>query len=107
MTRTEKIDYIREKRPEYKKTSTLFAYDMRKLDEIIEKIDNPQSAKEKYYENVKPRKASEKMQELKRQHKHLQDKFSKVQLENIELKNKVKSLEKKLKRIGEICNAEN
>lgn len=116
MTKIEKIDYLREIEPFYQTNSIIFAMSEKKLDEAIAKAENKgkeieevkeieKSAKQVYYENVVPRKIGTKYVELKKQNKQLMNKLSKVQLENLGLKEKIKKLEKKIKKVKEILNA--
>lgn len=106
MTRTEKIDLIRELNPFYKTNSMLFAMTNNQLDEELLKCQNEEkpkkeeTAKEKYYKNVKKRITKEEKQMIS-----LQEQVYKLQADNLILKEEIKDLKKKLKRIGEIANA--
>lgn len=94
MTRTEKIDLIRELNPFYKTNSMLFAMTNNQLDEELLKCQNEQKS------NVKKRLAKE-----EKELRLLQEQVYKLQADNLILKEEIKDLKKKLKRIGEIANA--
>lgn len=97
MTKIEKIDYIREKLPEYRETSILFSKSDKGLDEIIAQIDGKKDKSKEVQEIEKT------VDQLKEENAKLFLKLSetrkKMYRTNEENKNKIERLEKKAAKL--------
>lgn len=98
MTKIEKIDYIRERLPEYRATSVLFSKSDKGLDEIIAQIDGKKKEKTKEVQEIEKT-----VDQLKEENAKLFLKLSetrkKMYRTNEENKNKIERLEKKAAKL--------